>query len=128
MASLRPQLPILQTHNIERLPNSEIAPFGDDFDPRIGSDSRIEPIEEIVSLELSNGRVLKLGAGLQQEHHDVLAPTLTANTNLFAWSAVDLPCVDPQVAVHNKLSIYKEAKYISQKKIKLGKRDIWQRK
>jgi len=30
-----------------------------------------------------------------------------------------LPSVDPQVVVH-KLSVYKEAKYVSQKKRKLG--------
>jgi len=48
-----------------------------------------------------------------------LTPTLITNTDLFAWSVVDLPGVDPQVMVH-KLSIYKEAKYVSQKKRKLG--------
>jgi len=48
-----------------------------------------------------------------------LTPTLIAKIDLFAWSAVDLPRVDPQVVVH-KLSIYKEARYVSQKKRKLG--------
>ena len=42
-------------------------------------------------------------------------PILVSNTYLFAWSAADLPRVDPLVASH-KLSIYKEARYISQKK------------
>jgi len=70
-------------------------------------------------LDLFIGRTIKLGASLQQAHYDVLTPTLTTNADLFAWSAVDLPDVDPQVAIH-KLSIYKEAKYISQKKRKLG--------
>jgi len=48
-----------------------------------------------------------------------LTPTLINNIDLFAWSAADLPDVDPQVAVHN-LSINKEARYVSQKKRKLG--------
>jgi len=48
-----------------------------------------------------------------------LAPTLIANTDLFTWSIADLPGIDPQVAVH-KLSIYKEARYVSQKKQKSG--------
>jgi len=59
-----------------------------------------------------------LGTGLQQEQRDILAFTLIANTDLFAWSAADLSGVDPQVVVH-KLSIYKEARYVSQKKRKL---------
>jgi len=40
-------------------------------------------------------------------------------TSKECWSTADLPGVDPQVAVH-KLPIYKEARYISQKKRKLG--------
>jgi len=70
-------------------------------------------------LELPNGRTLKLGSDLQQEQHDILTPTLIANTDLFAWLATYLPGIDLQVVVH-KLSIYKEAKYVSQKKHKLG--------
>jgi len=46
MASLRPQLPILQTNHIERPPGSEIALSGDDLDPRVGRDVRLEPVEE----------------------------------------------------------------------------------
>jgi len=45
MASLRPQLPILQTNNIERPPNSDIALSGDDLDPRVGRDARLEPVD-----------------------------------------------------------------------------------
>jgi len=116
---LRPQIPILQTHNIEREPSSSIALSSDDLDPRIGCDSRIKSVEKIVSLEVSPGRAFKLGVGLQQEHRDVLAPTLTANADLFAWSTANLLGVDSQIAAH-KLSIYKEARYISQKKRKLG--------
>jgi len=36
MASLRPQLPILQTNHIERPSDSEIALSGDDLDPKVG--------------------------------------------------------------------------------------------
>jgi len=50
-ASLRPQLPILQTNHIERPPGSEIALFGDDLDPRMGRDVRLEPVEETTPLE-----------------------------------------------------------------------------
>jgi len=47
-------------------------------------------------------------------------PTLIRNTDLFSWSAADLPDVSPQVTFH-KLSIYKEAKYVSQKNKNLAK-------
>jgi len=46
MASLRPQLPILQTNHIERPLGSEIALSGDDLDPKVGRDVRLEPVEE----------------------------------------------------------------------------------
>jgi len=39
---------------------------------------------------------------------------------MFAWTAADMPGVDPSIIVH-KLSIYKEARPITQKKRKLGK-------
>ena len=83
MASLRPQLPILQTNNIKRPPDSSIALSGDDLDPRIGRDARIDPVDNIISLELSNGRTLQFSTGLQQEQRTILAPTLIANTDLF---------------------------------------------
>jgi len=119
MASLRPQLPILQTNHIERPPGSNIALSGDDLDPRVGWDARLEPIGETTPLELPNWCTIKLGTGLQPEQRKILTFTLISNTDLFAWSATDLPGVDPQVASH-KLSIYKDARYVSQKKWKLG--------
>ena len=119
MASLRPQLPILQTNHIERPPDSNIALSGDDLDPRVGWDAHLESVEETTPLELPNRRAIKLATGLQPEQCDILTPTLIINTNLFAWSATDLLGVDPQVA-SQKLSIYKEARYVSQKKCKLG--------
>jgi len=119
MASLRPQLPILQTNHIERPLDSDIALSRDDLDPRVGRDARLEPVDETIPLELPNGCTLKLGIGLQHDQREMLTPTLISNTDLFTWSTADLPGVDPQVAVH-KLSIYKEVQYLSQKKCKLG--------
>jgi len=119
MASLCPQLPILQTNHIERPPGSGIALSRDDLDPRVGRDARLEPVDETIPLELPNGCTLKLGTGLQHDQREMLKPTLISNTNLFAWSATDLPGIDTHVAVH-KLSVYKEAIYVSPKKRKLG--------
>jgi len=89
------------------------------LDPRVGRDARLELVDDTVPLELLNGCTFKLGTGLQQEQRDILTPTLISNTDLFAWSAADLPGIDHQVAVH-KLSNYKEARYVSQNKWKLG--------
>jgi len=119
MASLRPQLPIQQTNHIERPPGSGIALLGEDLDPRVGRDVRLEPVEETSPLELPNGHSINLGTSLNLDERAIITPILVSNTNFFAWSAADLPGVDPLVTSH-KLSIYKEARYISQKKCKLG--------
>jgi len=119
MASLRPQLPIEQTNHIERPPGSGITLSGEDLDPRVGWDVLLEPVVETSPLELPNGHSINLGTGLNFEERAIITPILTNNTDLFAWSVVDLPGVDPLVASY-KLSIYKEARYVSQKKCKLG--------
>jgi len=112
MASLRPQLPIQQTNHIERPPGSSIAMSGENLDPRVGRDVRLEPVEETSPLELPNGHSINLGTGLNSDECAIITPIFVSNTDLFAWSAVDLLGVDPLVAFH-KLSIYKEAYYIS---------------
>ena len=119
MASLRLQLPIQETNHIERPPGSRIALSGEDLDPRVGRDVRLKPIEETSPLELPNGHSINLGTRLNSDECAILTPVLVSNIDLFAWSAADLPRVDPLVASH-KLSIYKEAHYISQIKRKLG--------
>jgi len=119
MASLLPQLPIQQTNHIERPPGSSTALSSEDLDPRVGWDVRLEPVEETSPLELPNGHSINLGTGLNSDERAIITPILINNTDIFAWSAADLPGVDPLVASH-KLSIYKEARYVSQKKCKLG--------
>jgi len=95
MASLRPQLPIQQTNHIERPPGSSIALSGEDLDPRIGRDVRLEPVEDTTPLELPNGHSINLGTGLNSDERATITPILINNTNLFAWSAAELPGVDP---------------------------------
>ena len=56
---------------------------------------------------------------MNSDERAIITPIFVSNTYLFAWSTADLPGVDPLVASH-KLSIYKEACYISQQKCKLG--------
>jgi len=104
------------TYQKLQLPDTAMIPYDD---PRIGRDVRLEPVEDTTPLELPNGHSINLGTGLNSDEHATITPILINNTDLFAWSAADLPGVDPQVASH-KLSIYKEARYVSQKKRKLG--------
>jgi len=84
MASLRPQLPIQQTNHIERPPGFGIALLGEDLDPRVGRDVRLEPVEETSPLELPNGHSINLGTGLNSDERVIITPILTNNTDLFA--------------------------------------------
>jgi len=94
MASLHPQLPILQTNHIKRPPGYEIALFGDDLDPRVDRDVLLKPVEETTPLELPNGHTIKLGTRLEFEQRDIITPTIFHNSDLFAWSTPNLPGVD----------------------------------
>jgi len=109
IASLRSEEPILTGNRIEQQSRASLTLNGEDRDPRIGCDSRIKPVEETKTLELSLGKALKLGASLNCSNQDLVEETLKDNVDLFAWFAIDLPDVDPQVAVH-KLSIFREAR------------------
>jgi len=82
MASLRPQLPIQQTNNIERPPGSGIALLSEDLDPRVGRNVRLEPVEETSPLELPNGHSINLGTGLNSDERAIITHILTSNTNL----------------------------------------------
>jgi len=87
---------------------------GEDLDPRIGCDSQIEPIEETKGLEVSSGETLKLSVGLSNGDQAMVEATQKDNADLFTWFATDLLEVDPQVVIH-RLSIFKEARYVSKK-------------
>ena len=84
-----------------------IALSSEDLDPKVDWDVRLEPFEETSPLELPNDHSINLSTGLNSDERAIITPILTNNTDLFAWSAVDLPVVEPLVASH-KLSIYKE--------------------
>ena len=119
--SLRPKELAIVT-NIERHPNVGLTLAGEDLDPKICYDSRIEPVEDTQPMTIWPGKSLKLGPDLCLSNQALIEATFNDNTNLFVWSTIDLPGVDPKIVVH-KLSIYKEAGYVSQKKRKLG--DEW---
>jgi len=58
-----------------------------------------------------------LGSTLGAEGKSIITTVLFKNTDLFAWSAADMPGIDPRIISH-KLSICKEARPIAEKKRK----------
>jgi len=60
-----------------------------------------------------------MGTSLKQDDREANCKTLIKNVDLFAWTAADMPGVKSDVITH-RLSVYKEAKSIAQKKRKLG--------
>jgi len=115
MASLRPQLPIQQTNHIEKPPGSSIALSGEDLDPRIGRDVRLEPVEDTSPLELPNGHSINLGTGLNSDERATITPILINNTNLFAWSVADLPGVEPPSGIPQIIHIQRSPLRIPEK-------------
>jgi len=119
MASLKLPHPSLTTHNIEQSRASTTL-AGDDLDPIINSEARVKPVRETRQLPLSQqDRFLNIGTFLSEGEERHIEQILKQNADLFAWSAVDLLGVHPNVASH-KLSVFPNAKPISQKKRKLG--------
>jgi len=59
-----------------------------------------------------------MGTSLKLDDQEVISKTLIKNTDLFAWTAADMPGVKPNVITH-RLSVYKETRPIAQKKRKL---------
>ena len=119
MASLKLPQPLLTAQNIETTPEGALL-VGDELDPRINSDSRMEPVGEVRQFPLTRpDRFLQVGTSHQGEHAQQIEKVLLDNADLFAWTAADLPGVHPRIASH-KLSVFKEAKPVSQKKRRLG--------
>jgi len=60
-----------------------------------------------------------MGISLSKEDAKKLSATLHANADAFAWTVVDIPDIDPSIIMH-KLSTFKDARPIAQKKRKLA--------
>ena len=90
-----------------------------DLDPRM-DDPRMEAGEDLHQFPLCDDRhVTHIGTSLKPDDRMAIGTTLVKNADLFAWTAADMPGVDPQVITH-RLSLYKEARPIAQKKRHLG--------
>ncbi|RDY05175.1 Retrovirus-related Pol polyprotein from transposon 17.6, partial [Mucuna pruriens] len=108
---------------VERFPSQGNVNILDlDLDPR-GQFEKEGPLpaEELkeITLGLKQDQTTKIGTTMNQEEERMLIAILTANRDIFAWTAQDMPGVDPEFMSH-QLSVNENAKPISQKKRKMG--------
>jgi len=90
-----------------------------DLDPRMDH-ARVEPGEDVIQIELKDKEHdTKLGISLGEKEAEMIRQVLVRNVDMFAWTAEDMPGVDPEIMSH-RLSVYKEARPVAQKKRKQG--------
>ena len=91
-----------------------------DLDPRMDH-ARVEPGEDVIHIELKDKEHdTKLGISLGEKEAEMIRQVLVRNVDMFAWTTEDMPGVDPEIMSH-RLSVYKEARPVAQKKRKQGK-------
>jgi len=114
------QLPIAQlsAYNIERASVIGATIEGEDLDPRVGNIIRIQLVGETNLFPLQEGQGLRIGITISGEEEKCVRQVLIDNVDLFAWTVVDLPGVNPRVD-SQRLSIFRAVRQISQKKRKL---------
>ncbi|RDY13677.1 hypothetical protein CR513_01366, partial [Mucuna pruriens] len=93
-----------------------------DLDPR-GQFEKEGPLpaEELKEITLGpkQGQTTRIGTAMSQAEEGMLIAVLVANHDVFAWSAQDMPGVDPEFVCH-QLSVDSNAKPVAQKKRKMG--------
>ena len=65
----------------------------------IAKERRLEPAGEVQEREIG-GRKFKLGKTLSQEMQNQIAEVIARHLNAFAWSALDMPDIDPDFLCH----------------------------
>jgi len=63
-------------------------------------DRRPEPVENVVERQIG-GKNFKLGRLLSQEEQDQVATVISRHLDAFAWSASDMPDIDPYFLCHH---------------------------
>jgi len=83
-------------------------------------DPRMEAGEDLHPFPLRDDRhATHIGTSLKSDDRVAIGTTLVKNADLFAWTTANMPAVDPKVITH-RLSLYKEARPVAQKKQNLG--------
>ena len=92
-----------------------------DLDPKINDDVRMKPSNDVTEWQLAEeGQNTRLGGGMTKSEVKRITKLLADNRDLFAWTAEDMPGVDPRVMSH-RLFVCKEARPVAQKKRRMGK-------
>ena len=63
-------------------------------------DRRPQPVDNMVERHIG-GKVYKLGSSLSQEEQDEVAVVISYHLDAFAWSASDMPSIDPDFLCHH---------------------------
>ena len=66
----------------------------------IARETRPKPVEEWLEREIG-GKVFKLGRSLEGELQDQIAKVIERHLDAFAWSASDMPGIDPDFLCHH---------------------------
>ena len=82
-------------------------------------DRRPEPAENVVESQIM-GKIFKLGRLLSQEEQDEVAAVISRHLDEFAWSASDMPDIDPDFLCHH-LTIDPKVRPVRQRRRKFNK-------
>jgi len=106
MASLKLPTPLPpMTNNIEKTTHQATTTLqAADLDPRINSESRIEPVGETKPLHLGQpDHYLQVGTTIQGKGEKLIKDTLRRNLDLFAWTTTYLQESTPKSSHTNSL-------------------------
>jgi len=118
IASLPNPRKLHSSNNVEKV-TSEDSSSIQELDPKMEGEECVKPIGGTEVLPIGDGKYLQIGSTLQKAEKEVLAAVLTHNKISFAWTTSDLPGIRPDIVCH-RLSTFKEAKPVAQRKRKLG--------
>ena len=91
----------------------------EDLDPRENY-PKPESVEQTKEIDInSEGRITRIGTRLDHDQKGKMTQFLRENSDVFAWSAAEMPGIPPSVIYHS-LNINPLVRPIKQKKRKLG--------
>jgi len=106
------------TYNITQVPNSVSQPESE-LDPRPPTDQGPQPIGELKEIEIIPEKKIKIGADLDPTTEAAIRRVLRTNIASFAWSARDMPGIDPDILCH-RLNINPQSKPRIQRRRRLN--------
>jgi len=84
----------------------------------IASKKKPQPVEEWLEKKI-NGKTFKLGKTLDRETQDQIAKVISRHLDAFAWSASDMPGIDPDFLCHH-LAMDSQVRPIRQRRRKFN--------